>query len=93
MVRQIEAVKLQHKPLKYKLNECMYGFVGVGLLGFEFFQCKNSFGSTCSISLGFNLYHLPPSLSDIHVENDKYADWDLAPILTNCSKKIPSYVG
>ena len=52
----------------------MYGFVGVGLLGFEFFQCKNSFGSTCSISLGFNLYHLPPSLSDIHVENDKYAD-------------------
>ena len=71
----------------------MYGFVGVGLLGVEFFQCKNSFGSTCSISLGFDLYHLPPSLSDIHVENDKYADWDLAPILTNRSKKIPCYVG
>ena len=31
----------------------IYGVVGVGLLGVEFFQCTNSFGSTYSICLGF----------------------------------------
>ena len=53
LVRQIEAVKLQHKHVKYKLNECTYGLVNVELLGVEFFRYKNSFGSTYSISLGF----------------------------------------
>ena len=53
LVRQIEAVKLQHKHVKYKLNECMYG---VGSLGVEFFQCKTGFGSTWSISFGFYLH-------------------------------------
>ena len=82
MVRQIEAVKLQHKHVKYKLSECMYGFEGVGLLGVEFSQCTNSFVLHKALLLAFDLYHQTPSLSYIHVENDRYADWDLAPILT-----------
>ena len=33
----------------------------------------------------FDLYHILSLLSDIHVENDKYADCDWTPLLTNCS--------
>ena len=93
MVRQIEAVKLQHKHAQNKLDEYIYGVVGVGLLGVEFSQCTNSFVLHKALLLAFDLYHQTPSLSYIHVENDKYADWDLAPILTNRSKKIHCYVG
>ena len=58
----------------------IYGVVGVGLLGVEFFQCTIIVLQTAlvlhtSFVLAFDLYHLPPSLSDIHLlENDKYSD-------------------
>ena len=52
----------------------MYGFEGVGLLGVEFSQCTNSFVLHKALLLAFDLYHQTPSLSYIHVENDRYAD-------------------
>ena len=63
----------------HRINEMytfiIYGVVGVGLLGVEFSNVQKALVVHTAFVLAFDLNHLLPSLSDIHLlDNDKYSD-------------------